>query len=148
MLQRKYTFGEACLILRTGNSSCLSIKKAANLRKCFRKISRFLLLYIVHGCDRQWTHNVTLRRVCVPLLPSKISKYYMLRVCAYLPAWATQHADRMHPIVFSSTVFPVPPYFPTLSHKRYYEIFTETSSWTQDVVWDISHSKKNSARYY
>jgi hypothetical protein len=67
-------------------------------------------------------------------------------------ALATRHETRMRRVILSSVACPTLPYFSTLSHKRH--DFREKLSNTKCVFWfslrfwNVSHSKKNSARYY
>jgi hypothetical protein len=87
-----------------------------------------------------------------PLLPWKSSKYYTFRVSVAL---VIQHVKHMCYIMLSSVACMAPSYFSTLSshkphdlrktlieHKMCVLIFSTT------FVWNISHSKKKSGRYY
>ena len=64
----------------------------------------------------------------------------------------TQHAMRMRRVILSSVACPALHYFSTLSHKR--TIFENEKLlnikcvliFPINCVWNISHSKKNSAR--
>ena len=68
---------------------------------------------------------------------------YILSACVAL---AIQQAQRVHPIILPSVACLAVPYFSTLSHKRHDKMCVLIFSTT--VVWNISHSKKNSVRYY
>jgi hypothetical protein len=64
-----------------------------------------------------------------------------------------QHAMRMCHTILSSVACPALPYYSRLSHKRYN--FRKTKLWNKErefwfhlQLWNISHPKKNSARYY
>jgi hypothetical protein len=65
-----------------------------------------------------------------------------------------QHAKRMRRIILSPTACPAVPYFSTLSHKQrnFREEVIEHKMCvlmlSTTFVWNISHSKKNSARNY
>jgi hypothetical protein len=67
-----------------------------------------------------------------------------------------QHAKRMRRIILSSVVCLAVQYFTTLSHKRHdcqeKKKVTEHKKYvlifSSSFVWNISHSKKNSATYY
>jgi predicted transcriptional regulator len=91
--------------------------------------------------------NVTLR--CVRLAAEKQQVLHILSVSA---TSVTQHAKNMRRIILSSAACLALPYFSSLSHKNhdFREKITEhrvcvfISSTTS--VWNVSHSKKNSAR--
>ena len=68
---------------------------------------------------------------------------YILSACVAL---AIQQAQRVHPIILPSVACLAVPYLSTLSHKRHDKMCVLIFSTT--VVWNISHSKKNSVRYY
>ena len=116
--------------------------------------------------EGQCTYNTTLRHACKSLLLWKCNKYYLLVCvrmwvsryvgvcCTYVNvALLLQHTMRMHHIL-SFVASRSPPYFSTLSHKwctfwkkkllniKCVLIFSMT------FVWNISHSKKNLARYH
>jgi hypothetical protein len=120
--------------------------------------------------DRQCTYNVTLRRI--QEITVAVEKHIGLcvhacrsvRACGYADAWACacayvhvallmQHATRMRPIVTSFVAPRSTLYFSTLSHKRCdflkkvieHEMCVFIFSTT--FVYNISHSKKNLARY-
>jgi hypothetical protein len=103
--------------------------------------------------DRQYTCNVTLRRVRGSLLPWKSNICYIF-VCACVHvALHIQHATRMRHIVTSSMAPQAPPHFSTLSHERrdFREKVTERKMYilifTTPFVRNISHYKRNLARY-
>jgi hypothetical protein len=96
----------------------------------------------------QCTYNVTLRHVCITIVT--VGNY---SGCVSV-ALVIQHAKHMHSVILSSVVCPPPPYFSTLCQMAN---FQKKSCWTYNVcvlifstdfVRNISHSKKNSARYY
>ena len=68
-----------------------------------------------------------------------------------------QHAMRMHRIILSSVACPAVRYFSTLSHdetinkkkKKLLNLRVKYVFWfSLQLVWNISHSKKNWARFY
>ena len=69
-------------------------------------------------------------------------------------ALGAQNAKRVRRNILSSVVYPAVQYFPTFSHKGcgLLEKVTESQMWvlifSTNFVRNISHSKKNSARYY
>jgi hypothetical protein len=69
-------------------------------------------------------------------------------------ALVNQHAKRMRRVILSSVACPTVPYFSTLSHKRHdfrknvIEHKMCVLILSTNFVWNISHPKKNSARYY
>jgi hypothetical protein len=70
-------------------------------------------------------------------------------------ALVTQYAKRMRRIILSAVARLALPYFPTLSHKRHDFWGEKVIEHTMCVLilstaffWNISHSKKNPARYY
>jgi hypothetical protein len=95
--------------------------------------------------DRQYTYNTTFRRIHVTIVVVESSKYYIFWVCVCSPNRSTSKAMRL--TILSNAACVALPYFYTLSHKRHYFC---TKHWKQKcfVVWNISHSKKNSAMYY
>jgi hypothetical protein len=73
-------------------------------------------------------------------------------VCGFV-ALVIQHAKRMHRITLSSVACPALPHFSTLSQKRHncLEEFIEQTMYFDflyNSVSNISHTKKNSSRYY
>ena len=73
--------------------------------------------------------------------------------CAFV-VLVIQHAKPMWRNILSSVACPAVQYFSTLSHQS--PAFPEKGYWTQCVcfefyatsVWNVSHSKKNSARHH
>jgi hypothetical protein len=69
-------------------------------------------------------------------------------------ALSTQHAKRMRPIIFLFVTCLDLPYFPSLSNKwhdwrkKVMEHKLRVLIFPTNFVWNISHSKKNSARYF
>jgi hypothetical protein len=69
-------------------------------------------------------------------------------------ALVIQHAKRTVRIILPSVACPAVPYFSTLSHKRhdFRKTFIQHKMcvliFSTTFVWNISHSKQNSARYY
>ena len=69
-------------------------------------------------------------------------------------AIVVQHEKRMRRIILSSVAYLAQPYFSTLSHKRHdfrkkaIEHKVCVLIFCTKFVINISHSKKNSARYY
>jgi hypothetical protein len=104
-----------------------------------------------NGQNRQWRYNAALRRVRVTIFRVKkqmIVTYYDCVSVAYLSSMQSACA------LLPSVACPALQYFSTLSHKRHgirekviehkmcVLIFSTT------FVRNISHSKKNSERYY
>ena len=73
--------------------------------------------------------------------------------CVFV-ALVIEHPKSMHRIILPSVARPILPHFSKLSHKRH-DLLDEVTEHKMCVlifstasVWKISHSKKNSARYY
>jgi hypothetical protein len=100
--------------------------------------------------DRQCTYKLSMGAFAFRLLPWKGNKCYIFCVCVSL-ALATQHAMRMlHTVIFGlsasaifSHIISQTTWFSekVIDHEMRVLIFSTT------IVWNISHSKKNSARY-
>jgi hypothetical protein len=86
-----------------------------------------------------------------PLLPWKSDKYYIFLWVRERVALLTHHAVRMPWLSFVASL--APPYFLTLFHKRHdfrkkvVEHKMCVSIFCTTFVWNILHSKTNSARY-
>jgi hypothetical protein len=108
------------------------------------------------SADRQFTYNVTLRRVHVNIInmeQQQLLQILSVCVCVFV-ALVIQHAKYMRHIVLPSVACLAALYFSALFHKRrdfhdkkllsikYVSIFFVT------FVCNIYDSKKNSARYY
>jgi len=74
-------------------------------------------------------------------------------VCVFVDL-VIQYTKRMHRIILSFVACPAVPYFSTLSYKRhdFREKVIERKMcvliFSTNCVWNISHSKKNSLRFY
>jgi hypothetical protein len=97
--------------------------------------------------------NLTIRRFRVIIVTVESKTYFFFWVCVCSLSFATW--KRMRHITLSSMACPALPYFPTLSHKRHDfrgEKFTEHKmcvfEFLHRFVRKVSHSKKDSARYY
>jgi hypothetical protein len=96
--------------------------------------------------------NVTLRRVRVTVVA--VEKQYVLNILSVSVALVIQHAKRMRHVVLPSVACLALAYFSTLSHKQHdfrknvteYKMCVLILS--TNFVWNISHFKKNWARYY
>jgi hypothetical protein len=86
------------------------------------------------------------------MLPWKSNKYYILKCVSV--ALVIQHAMRMRRIILSSEACLALPYFSRLSHKwhdfreKVFECKMCVLIFFTNFLWNISTSKKNSARYY
>jgi len=87
-----------------------------------------------------------------PLLLWKSSKYYTFRVSV---ASVVQHVKHMCYIMLSSVASMAPPYFSTLSSHKPHDLQKTLSEhkmcvliFSTTFVWNISHSKKKSGKYY
>jgi hypothetical protein len=65
--------------------------------------------------DRQYTYNVTLRRVRVTVVV--VEKQEVLSILSVSVALVIQCAKRMRRVILSSATFPVLQYFSTLSYR-------------------------------
>jgi hypothetical protein len=96
--------------------------------------------------------DITLRRAFEPIFSVKCKKHYASG-CGSV-ALVIQHALCMSRIMLSSVTFLALPYFSTLSHKRnhFRENVLEHKmcvlNFSTNFVGNISHTKKNSARYH
>jgi hypothetical protein len=104
------------------------------------------IIVTIHQC----TYNATLGTFTQPLLPWKINKHSRTRVCICCVRYPACNAYAPY-----CYLWPAPLYrtFSTLSHKRHdflknvieHKMYVFGSS--TSFVWNISHSKKNRARY-
>ena len=130
-------------------------------------------MYCLSVCqqDRQCAYNVTSRRVHITIV--SVEKQYLLHICVCAHACVCvpgnvcvsfcmcvhvalliQYATSMRHIVTSSVAPLAPSYFATLSHKWHYfrkKKFIEPEMcvliFSTTFIQNISHSKKNLARY-
>jgi hypothetical protein len=115
-----------------------------------------------NGEDRQCTYNVILRRVHETIVTVEKQKVLHIGLRVHACAWACacayvrislliQHATRMRHIVTSFVAPRSPLYFSVLSHKqcdfRKKKLLKIKRVFSFFCVWNISHSKKNLAKY-
>jgi TRAP-type uncharacterized transport system fused permease subunit len=124
------------------------------IQVCETKISvaNFMLFLVLYMSELHKRKNVRInaieRSVHITFVAIKKSIAYSLS-----GALATQHAKRMCRVLLTSVAYLALRYYSTLFHKRYdfWEEFIERKLcvliFVTTFVSNISHSKKNSARY-
>jgi hypothetical protein len=97
-----------------------------------------------------YKRNIEAHSLRETIVAMESNKYYIFWVCVCICALIIQHAECIHCIILSSVYSVVVPYFSTLSHfpKKVTERKMCVLFFSTYFVWNISHSKKNSARFY
>ena len=114
-----------------------------------------------HSCPKHVEKsNKVIKKICAPswfysqdFTGMHGQQNMKLRLCVYILASVIQHQTRMRRITLSSVARLAVPYSSTLSHKKHLHrkkvIVHKMCAFVfpANIVWNISYSKNNSARY-
>ena len=103
--------------------------------------------------DRQCTYNVTLRRVRATIVAVENNKYYICRVCVCSHECPACNANAPYCSLWHVRLYHILPHY--LIHGKRQDFRREKKLpntkcvliFYTSFVWNISHSRKNSARY-
>jgi predicted histidine transporter YuiF (NhaC family) len=151
-LNPSYYFHFVQIILEHVTNISNVLRILVGKRSCLWRSQESLVL-LHYKQDRQWTYkrHIEMRSRNHSCHGKIISVTYSECVSVAL---VIQHAKRMRRMVLSNVAGLAVPYFSTLSHKFYdfRKNVIERKMWvlifSKNCVWNISHSKKNSARCY